>query len=475
MSNIDIITNPKQKNMKSFLIYLFLFLIIFKVDVFGQKKINEKFKKETISRIDLLLQENYVFPNQAELIINHLNKSLKEGKFKKNQLLDSFVVALTKEIRVVNNDKHLGIWTAFTPTKEQENLNDDYQSYLKKYTDSRKQANGFKELKIIDGNIGYLNISFFLAETNKTIDAYMHLLADTDAVIIDLQDNGGGNPKIVNYLCSYFLQSNLLINTLYFRQGNRKDESITDDVNGKKMIDVPLFIITGSKTFSGAEEFSYNMQSQKRAVLVGEVTAGAANPGDVFKINPDLEIYIPTGTGTNPITKTNWEGTGVIPEIKTSGENAYSKAVELACQAAVAYRNKKASESKKIYNELQEIIDKQAQSYPDSDIAEIDQQILQIFSKGNDLNLFSEGDINFFGSQNIKKNPIIAESILKRNTVLYPISPMTYLAYGDMLELNGKKNLALTNFEKAIALAEEQKAPYLEGLKRRYEKAKGGK
>jgi hypothetical protein len=192
--------------MKSFLMYVFLFLIVFKVDVFGQKKITEKFKKETINRIDLLLQENYVFSDQAELIISHLNKSLKEGKFKKHELLDSFAHALTKEIRVVNNDKHLGVWTSFTPAKENESLNNDYQSYLKKYADTRKQANGFKEVKIIDGNIGYLNINFFLAKTTKTIDAYMYLLINTDAIIIDLQDNGGGNPKTVNYLCSYFLE-----------------------------------------------------------------------------------------------------------------------------------------------------------------------------------------------------------------------------------------------------------------------------
>lgn len=220
--------------MKSFFIHLLLFVIVFKADVFGQKKINDKFKKETISKIDLLLQEHYVFPDQAELIINHLNKSLKEGKFKKYQLLDSFAIGITKELRAINNDKHLGVWPAFVPVKEQENSTDDYQLYLKKYTDTRKQANGFKEVKVIDGNIGYLNIDFFLAETNKTIDAYMALLANTDAIIIDLQNNGGGNPKTVNYLCSYFLESNLLINTLYFRQGNRKDEVITHEVNGKK-------------------------------------------------------------------------------------------------------------------------------------------------------------------------------------------------------------------------------------------------
>lgn len=458
--------------MKSFFTCFLLLIIVFKADVLGQKKINEKFKKETISKIDLLLQENYVFPDQVKLITSQLDKSLKEGKFNKYELLDSFAIALTKEIRLINNDKHLGIWPAFVPVKEQENQSDDYQLYLKNYTDTRKQGNGFKEVKIIEGNIGYLNINFFMAETNKTIDSYMYLLANTDAIIIDLQNNGGGNPKMVNYLCSYFLESNLLINTLYFREGNRKVEAITHEVNGKKMIGVPLFIITGPTTFSGAEEFSYNMQSQKRATLVGETTGGAANPGDVFKINPELEMFIPTGTGTNPITKTNWEGIGVVPEVKTLAENSYSKAIELASQAAKLHRNKMASESKIIYDELQRIIDKQATSYSENDAAKLDEQITAIFRKGKDLDLLGEGEINFFGSQNMKKYPVIAESILKTNTVLYPKSPMAYLAYGDMLELNGKKNLALTNFEKSLTLAEEQKAPYLEGLKMRYERAK---
>ncbi|MWB94693.1 hypothetical protein GON26_09985 [Flavobacterium sp. GA093] len=461
--------------MKSFFIYSILFIIVFKVDVFGQKNINDKFKKETISKINLLLEENYVFPDQAESIVKHLNKSLKEGKFKKYELLDSFAIALTKEIRVVNNDKHLGIWPAFVPEKEKVNLDNDYQLYLKNYDDTRKKANGFNEVKIIDGNIGYLNTSFFLSETNQTIDSYLYLLANTDAVIIDLTDNGGGNPKTVNYLCSYFLENKLLINTLYFRQGNRKDEIFTHQVNGKKRVDVPLFVIIGPKTFSGAEEFSYNMQSLKRAILIGENSGGAANPGDVFKINTDLEIFIPTGTSTNPITKKNWEGIGVIPEIKIGAEEAYSKSVELAREAAIIYRNKKAAESKKLYDELQLIFSQESLLVSEKDTVKMDEQILQIFTKGVDLDLFTEKDINFFGSQNITKNPLIAESILKCNTILYPKSPMTYLAYGDLLEQNGKKDLALNNFGISVALAEEQKAPYLEGLKRRYEKAKSNK
>lgn len=462
--------------MKSIFLYLFLILTLFKTDIYGQKKINDNFKKESILKIDTLINENYVFPDQAQAIGRHLKKKLKEGAFKKYEIIDSFAIALTKEIRFVNNDKHLGIWPAFVPKKQNESLSNDYQLYLKNYTDTRKQANGFKETKIIDGNIGYLDISFFLSETDKTIDSYMNLLSNTDAVIIDLRNNGGGDPRTVNYLCSYFLKNQLLINTLYFRKGNRSDKIFTREVNGKKMIDLPLFILISSKTFSGAEEFSYDMQTQKRAILVGETSGGAANPGEVFKINNDLEIFIPTGTGINPITNTNWEGIGVIPEIKTSPEKAYDRAVELARESAQEYRSKKNSESKLLYEKLQSIIDKNAQlSAVENKDSDTEQQIIEIFKTGNSLNLFSENDINFFGSQNIKKNPLIAELILKSNIIIFPKSPIAYLNYADMLEINGKKDLALTHFAKAIALAEEQKAPYLEGLKTRYEKAKNTK
>jgi len=456
--------------MKSILLSFVVFFLFFNADILcGQKKINQKFKKETIFKIDTLLQQNYIFPDQAQLIAKHLKEKLKNGAFNKYELLDSFAVALTKEIRFINNDEHLGIWPAFAPSKTKENSDNDYEIYLRNYTNIRKQANGFAEVKILNNNIGYLNISFFLSETNQTIDSYMNLISNTDALIIDLQNNGGGNPKTVNYLCSYFFKNHLLTNTMYFRKQNRKEDIYTHEVEGRKLITIPLVILMGPKTFSGAEEFIYTMQTQKRAVLIGETTAGAANPGDVFSINSNLEIFIPTGTSTNPVTKTNWEATGIIPEIKTSAESAYDKAVVLANKLAEEYRNKTASESKAIYTELQMIIDSATKLSVQN---EIDQRIIEVLNKGIDLNLFSEKDINFFGSQNIKNKPLVAESILKSNAILYPKSPIALLNYGDMLELNGKKELALINFAKAVALADEQKAPYLEGLKMRYEKAK---
>lgn len=451
--------------MKLKYIYFLLLPFLSIINAYGQqKKISEKFKKETVLKIDSLLQKNYVFPDKAKLIGSHLKDQLKKGNLKKYEILDSFAVALTKEIRFVNNDKHLGIWPAFIPL-EKTALDNDYETYFHNFTDTRKQANGFREVKIIEGNIGYLNIGFFMHETNETIDSYMNLLANTDAIIIDLRDNGGGSPKTVQYLCSYFLKDSILVNTLYYRNTNRKEDFFTGNVTGKKLIDVPLFILTSSKAFSGAEEFCYNMQTQKRATLIGETTAGAANPGEVMKINSELEIFIPTGTGINPITKTNWEGVGVIPEIKT--KEAYTVAVEMAKKTATEYRERKGLESKTLYQEFLAISN---QDYR----PEMDKKVFAVLQKWVDSGLYNENDINFFGSK-IQKNPVMAESVLKANTQLFPNSPIALLNYGDLLEANGKKKEAIDTLKRAVDLAENIKAPYLEGLRNRYEASKNPK
>jgi hypothetical protein len=471
-------TKNKVYNFHHAFIFFLFFSFAFVINVNGQQKtITDKFKKETVLKIDSLLQVNYIFPDKAKLIGNHLKAVYKEGKFKKYDLLDSFAVALTKEVRFINNDKHLGVWPKFIPpVDEKKDLNkDSYEIYLHNYTDNRKQANGFREVKLIDSNVGYIKYNNFIHETDQTIDSYMHLLENADAIIIDLRNNGGGSPKTVQYLCSYFFKDPILLNTLYFRKDNFTEEFWVKEVHGKKMIDVPLFIITSPKTFSGAEEFSYNMQTQKRATLVGETTGGGANPGEGFEINSLLEIFVPTGTGINPVTKTNWEGVGVIPEYKTTSDMAYDKTVELAQQTAFDYRNKKAAVSKKLYQELQATVDQQTKPINEVDSAKMDQQILNVVKKITESGLYKEDDIDVLASQYTKTKPFIAESILKSNTELHPKSPIAYLKYGDLLEQIGKKSNATAALKKAVEIATEIKAPYLEGLTKRYESILKGK
>ncbi len=280
-------------------------------------------------------------------------------------------------------------------------------------------------------------------------DRSMAIISGSDAIIIDLRKNGGGSPAMVQYLCSYFFGERVHLNSLYWRQGDRTDEFWTlDEIGGKKLPNVPLFVLTSSRTFSGAEEFSYNMQTQKRATLIGETTGGGANPGGGFRVNADLTVFIPTGAAINPITGTNWEGVGVVPEIKTSAEEALEKAISLAKEAATVYREENEKKSTQLlmglFGELQA---SKAGSPSDG--------VLASLKKCHTMDLLGEADINMLGYYFMQEieNTHAAEALLKGNTILFPESANVYDSYGEVLVANGKIEKAAKSFAKAVELA----------------------
>ena len=151
----------------------------------------------------------------------------------------------------------------------------------------------------------------------------MGFLAGADAVIIDLRHNGGGNPSMIQLLSSYLFEEPVHLNSFFHRGQEQIDQFWTlPHVPGTRFPDTPLYILTSSYTFSAAEEFTYNLKHLKRATIVGEVTGGGAHPGGTFGIQGGFSIFIPTGRAINPITKTNWEGTGIEPHVKTSADEA---------------------------------------------------------------------------------------------------------------------------------------------------------
>jgi C-terminal processing protease CtpA/Prc len=162
----------------------------------------------------------------------------------------------------------------------------------------------------------------------------MALLANTDALIIDLRANGGGSPEMVQYLCSYFFEGEPVhLNDLYFRPENETRQFWTLSwIPGRRYVGKPLYLLTSSRTFSGAEEFAYDMQTQKRATIVGETTGGGANPGGPVDIAAGFEVFVPMGRAINPVTQTNWEGKGVEPEVKCAAAEALVRAHKLALQ-----------------------------------------------------------------------------------------------------------------------------------------------
>jgi hypothetical protein len=185
---------------------------------------------------------------------------------------------------------------------------------------------GFETVKILEGNIGYLKLNnFYDTEyASETAVAAMNFVSNADSIIFDLRQNSGGSWKMIQLISSYlFNPEPVHLSGFYWRPEDKYTQNWTlPYVPGKRNPDAEVFILTSSGTHSAAEEFSYNLKHLKRATLVGEVTVGGAHPGDFKAVNNDFVLFIPYGRSTNPITNTNWEGVGVIPDIEVPTADA---------------------------------------------------------------------------------------------------------------------------------------------------------
>lgn len=286
-------------------------------------------KNETINSVKKILIENYIFPEVTDNIIDLLDNNLKKGDYSAVQDPIEFANKLTRDIQSFNNDKHLRV--LFEPERIAEKKAvisiEDSIKFEQEYIANLKRNNYyFKEVKILEGNVGYLDLRKFRVPkyAGETAIATMTFLSNSDAIIIDLRNNGGGTPKMVQLISSYFFGDEVVhLNSVYKRKENITKQFWTlPYVPGKKMPDVPLYILTSKRTFSAAEEFCYNLQSLKRAVIIGETTGGGAHPGGRIKATERYNVWTPTARSINPITNTNWEKVGVKPEIEATAEDA---------------------------------------------------------------------------------------------------------------------------------------------------------
>ncbi len=192
----------------------------------------------------------------------------------------------------------------------------------------RKDNFGFKKIELLPGNIGYIDFRYFadagFGGAGATAIAAMNFLAHTDAIIFDLRQNGGGNPSMIQLISSYLFEEPVHLNSFYIRKTNETKQFWTQGhVQGSKMTGNPVYVLTSSYTFSGAEEFTYNLKNMKHGTIIGETTGGGAHPveGRIFE-NLNVAMSLPFGRAVNPITKTNWEGTGIEPNIKVPADLA---------------------------------------------------------------------------------------------------------------------------------------------------------
>ena len=279
------------------------------------------------------LNDAYVFPEVAKKIEADLRRRLDKKEYEEITSAQKLAEVLTEHLQAVSKDKHLRVYYAYEPLPEQpkgkgQNPGREKEDEMRERMRERGRARnyGFEKVERLEGNVGYLDLrGFHPAEFGgETAAAAMNLLAHTDALIIDLRKNGGGAPSMVALLCSYlFGPEPVHLNDLYFRPEDSTHQWWTFPlVPGQRYERKPVYVLTSKRTFSAAEEFTYNLKSLKRATIVGETTGGGAHPGGTQRINEHFVLFVPSGRAINPITRTNWEGTGVIPDVPVSAERA---------------------------------------------------------------------------------------------------------------------------------------------------------
>ena len=297
-------------------------------------------RKQVIDTVLKRLNDSYVFPEVAKTMEKSIRDRAAKGEYEQITSSRTFAETLTKDLQAVSKDKHLRIRYSNEVLPVREPRGEPTAEQREQERRDLSWMNfGFEKVERLRGNTGYISFrGFFGPELGAdAVASAMNFVTGTDALIIDLRQNGGGDPEMVALICSYlFGPEPVHLNDLYWREGNRTEEFWTrKEVAGKRYLNKDVYVLTSKYTFSGAEEFTYNLKNLKRATIIGETTGGGAHPGGGFRLNEHFNMFVPTGRAISPITKTNWEGTGVKPDIEVPAEQALAVARLMALKKSL--------------------------------------------------------------------------------------------------------------------------------------------
>jgi retinol-binding protein 3 len=299
----------------------------------AQNQLTRSVKTEVVNNLARSLLDNYVFADTAISMKNLIQKNLADGLYNNIENPNEFAQKLNKDLRSIYNDAHLSV--TFNPQQEKSlsdtSSNNATENQIQNLQEAKMQNFGFKKVEIISGNIGYVYFDRFYSLTENakaTVESVFTFLKNTDALIIDVRNNGGGNPDMVKYICNFLFDKSTHINDLYERRTNKTQAYWTEPVKGSEIFSkIPVYVLTNRRTFSGAEEFAYDLQSQHRAKIIGETTGGGAHLVSPHLIGNGFIGLIPFARAINPVTKNNWEAVGVQPDINIVSDNATDAAV----------------------------------------------------------------------------------------------------------------------------------------------------
>jgi hypothetical protein len=311
--------------------------------------------RDVVVRGLALLRANYVFPELAGQVAAAVETRLAAGEYDN---LDEITLTelLTRHLQEASGDKHLRVRPGGGPRPgrraggpggdrdERDGEPADHEARRLKMRQLGRLDNfGIHRVERLDGNIGYLDLRRMPMPENAgpAIAAAMELVCGTYALIIDMRRNGGGSPLGVAFWCSYLLpEEPAHLNDIFDAStGQTRQFWSLPYLPGSRYLDRPVYVLTSGRTFSGGEDLCYTLQALGRAEVIGETTGGGAHPTRSFPISAAVDIYVPFARSVNPVTGTNWQGTGVIPDTPVPAEEAYAAAYAKALRHVVELRD----------------------------------------------------------------------------------------------------------------------------------------
>ena len=288
-------------------------------------------RQKVVAEIASNLNEFYVDGPLAKQMGDAITAHLKAGDYDKITDGDQLAARLHKDLEEISHDRHLRV--DFSPYKMPPMGPPTPEDEARFHQQMEHDNCAFEKVEILPNNIGYIRFNGFMdAEfCGPTVVSAMGFVAHTDALIFDIRGNGGGQPAMVTMIASFLFDHPTHLIDIY----NRKEDATTQNwtlsyLPGPRLIKQPVFVLTSKRTFSGAEEFAFDLKNQKRATIVGETTGGGAHPVSPHLVADYFMVGVPFAKSLDPVTKTNWEGTGVAPDVSVAADEALDSAEKLA-------------------------------------------------------------------------------------------------------------------------------------------------
>jgi C-terminal processing protease CtpA/Prc len=277
------------------------------------------------------LKDRYILPETGLQMSSYLKDRIADGTYLAGLSPFEFARVLTTDLQAQSHDKHLRV--AYSRDVLPPEGEPDEEHAAKNRTAVEKTNCGFERLEVLPGNFGYIQMTYFgdVENCRATAAAAMDFLSHASALIFDLRQNRGGDPRMVTLMLSYLFGQKTHMEDIYQRSRNKKTEYWTTPKKIKVHLGkTPVFVLMSRSTVSGAEQFCYDLKNLNRATLIGERTAGASHPVRYHRLNDNFYVALPEYRYISPLTKGDWEGTGVSPEVRASYFGSPQVAMRLA-------------------------------------------------------------------------------------------------------------------------------------------------